>query len=267
MEEGSLDPAPVFSDARSFDGTQFRGRVRGVIAGTPCQDLSIAGQQAGLDGERSKLFYEFHRVVEEAQPDWAFWENVGNATQALPTVGAEFASIGYRGAWCSIRASDVGGRHRRRRVFALFVADAAGIAKREPDNEGRPKPRQRTRQGVGRRGLRHGAPPVGNLCGAGLEECGPLRSPLGEGEGETAERAGLALGEDPPGPDDLAIWSRLLRASPHLAPAAPEPLVQCVVDAMGLADRQDVLRLIGNGVYPLQAATGFRLLWNHLVGE
>jgi site-specific DNA-cytosine methylase len=43
MEEGSLDAAAIWSDMLTFDGRQFHGAVDCVVAGFPCQDLSIAG--------------------------------------------------------------------------------------------------------------------------------------------------------------------------------------------------------------------------------
>src|SRR6218665_253854 len=52
MEEGSLDAAPVWSDVCTFDAAAWRGRVDLIAAGFPCQDLSVAGRRAGLDGKR-----------------------------------------------------------------------------------------------------------------------------------------------------------------------------------------------------------------------
>jgi len=47
-----------------------------ICGGFPCQDLSVAGRRAGLDGERSGLWYEFHRIVAECAPRWVLIENV-----------------------------------------------------------------------------------------------------------------------------------------------------------------------------------------------
>ena len=59
-----------------------------IVGGSPCQDLSIAGQRAGLDGKRSGLFMEQIRVIKEMRnesikqadkhirPRYAVWENV-----------------------------------------------------------------------------------------------------------------------------------------------------------------------------------------------
>lgn len=49
--------------------------------GSPCQDFSVAGRQAGGDegsGTRSSLMYETLRIVEKLKPKYVIWENVKN---------------------------------------------------------------------------------------------------------------------------------------------------------------------------------------------
>lgn len=119
MEEGSLAPAPVWTDVTTFDGRPWRGIVDCVAGGSPCQDLSVAGKRAGLDGERSGLFWHFVRIVEEIRPGFVFWENVGGAASSLPRVFGAFEALGYSGAAVKLRASDVGASHQRARIFLL----------------------------------------------------------------------------------------------------------------------------------------------------
>src|SRR5690348_10854737 len=45
MEDGSLHPAPIWSDVTTFPAEQFRDRVELVIGGFPCQDISNAGRR------------------------------------------------------------------------------------------------------------------------------------------------------------------------------------------------------------------------------
>ena len=52
MEAGRLDPAPVWSDVRTFDGTSWRGTVDCITAGYPCQPFSIAGKKRAADDPR-----------------------------------------------------------------------------------------------------------------------------------------------------------------------------------------------------------------------
>lgn len=47
-----------------------------VCGGWPCQDLSVAGKRAGLSGDRSGLFFEFIRTINEVRPLYVVWENV-----------------------------------------------------------------------------------------------------------------------------------------------------------------------------------------------
>ena len=49
-----------------------------ILAGSPCQDFSIANPKGrkGLDGEKSSLFYEFHRLLKECKPKYYLLENV-----------------------------------------------------------------------------------------------------------------------------------------------------------------------------------------------
>ena len=77
------------------DITKINGReiepVEIIAGGSPCQDLSVAGQRAGLGGERSGLFMEQIRVIKEmrdetskranepVRPRYAMWENVPGA--------------------------------------------------------------------------------------------------------------------------------------------------------------------------------------------
>lgn len=77
------------------DITKINGReiepVDIIAGGSPCQDLSVAGQRAGLGGERSGLFMEQIRVIKEmrdetskranepVRPRYAMWENVPGA--------------------------------------------------------------------------------------------------------------------------------------------------------------------------------------------
>ena len=84
-----------------------------VCGGSPCQDLSVAGKRAGLDGERSGLFMEQIRIIKEmrdesirqlsmrgadytmadVQPRYMVWENVPGAFSSGNPKGADFAAV------------------------------------------------------------------------------------------------------------------------------------------------------------------------------
>lgn len=70
---------PNVGDVTRIDGGEWRGKVDVVTFGSPCQDLSVAGQRRGLRGERSGLFFEAVRIIAECRPAFALWENVPGA--------------------------------------------------------------------------------------------------------------------------------------------------------------------------------------------
>lgn len=87
-----IDPHAVAITMRNWPKTVQLGDIRNVhwdpalqgeldllIGGSPCQDLSVAKQgRKGLEGDRSKLFYEYVRILKEARPKWWILENVAS---------------------------------------------------------------------------------------------------------------------------------------------------------------------------------------------
>ena len=99
-------------------------RVDVICGGFPCQDISYAGLGAGLDGERSGLFFEALRVVRELQPRAVVLENVaGLLTRGLDRVLGSLAEVGFGAEWHCIPAAAVGAPHIRDRVFILGYAN------------------------------------------------------------------------------------------------------------------------------------------------
>lgn len=97
-----------------------------ICGGFPCQDLSYAGKGAGLDGERSGLFYELARVVSEVGPRYVILENVAALlTRGMGDVLATLASLGYDCQWHCIPAAYVGAPHVRDRIFILAYRSSA----------------------------------------------------------------------------------------------------------------------------------------------
>lgn len=75
QNDGSLEPFPIWDDVRTFDGKLWRGHIDVISGGFPCQDISVAGNQKGLDGERSGLWREYARIIGEVKPRYCFIEN------------------------------------------------------------------------------------------------------------------------------------------------------------------------------------------------
>ena len=91
-----------------------------LIGGFPCQDLSIAGRRAGLDGDRSGLWWEFQRLIGDIRPRVAVLENVaGLFTAGFDRVLGSLAEIGYDASWTVISAASQGAPHKRDRVFIV----------------------------------------------------------------------------------------------------------------------------------------------------
>lgn len=111
-----------------------------------CQDLSVAGKRDGLAGERSGLWYQFHRIIFDIKPRWVIIENVPGLLSSGRSKGLDFAIVlagltgripqvpnggwrnsgfmrGRRGryniAWRVLDAQHFGVPQRRRRVFIV----------------------------------------------------------------------------------------------------------------------------------------------------
>jgi len=97
-----------------------------IYGGFPCQDVSVAGQRAGLRGERSGLWHEFQRVLSDLRPRWVVVENVPGLLSSGAEPGADFGvvlrglvDLGYGVAWRVLDARWFGVPQRRRRVFVV----------------------------------------------------------------------------------------------------------------------------------------------------
>lgn len=125
MQDGQLDTAPIYPDIKELHGKQ--GDYDIITGGFPCQDISNAGKQAGIQGHRSGLWFEMQRLIREIRPRYVFVENVSALlNRGLPEVLASLAEIGYDAIWTCIRASDVGAPHRRERIFILAYPASNG---------------------------------------------------------------------------------------------------------------------------------------------
>ena len=123
QNDGLLPPFPIWDDVQTFDGRPWRGRVDVVSGGFPCQDISVAGKGAGIDGERSGMWREMARIICEVRPRYAFIENSPMlTTRGLDRVLSDLASMGFDARWGVLGAADVGAPHQRDRIWV--VADA-----------------------------------------------------------------------------------------------------------------------------------------------
>ena len=118
---------PIHSDICTYEPEYKAADV--ITGGFPCQDVSSAGKNAGIQpGTRSGLFFELMRVVCQVRPTYVVLENVAAIrTRGLDIVLSTLAKAGFNAEWACIRASDVGACHRRDRWWAVAYSNHPGL--------------------------------------------------------------------------------------------------------------------------------------------
>lgn len=110
---------PCYPDVRELAAPTAEP-VDVLCGGFPCQDISIVGRGAGIDGERSGLWGEYARLIGDLRPGYVIVENVSALlTRGLDRVLGDLAALGYDAEWDCIPASAVGAPHRRDRVWIV----------------------------------------------------------------------------------------------------------------------------------------------------
>lgn len=95
-----------------------------IAAGFPCQDISFAGEGAGLAGTRSGLVWDLLRTIRLVRPRIALLENVAALlSRGLDQICGHMAAVGYDTEWHCIPASAVGAPHQRDRIW-IIATDA-----------------------------------------------------------------------------------------------------------------------------------------------
>lgn len=95
-----------------------------ICGGFPCQDVSLAGKRAGLEGKRSTLWSEFFRIICEIKPKWVLAENVRGLFSSddgrfFGGILRDLASIGYNAEWDCLPAAYFGSPQLRHRVYII----------------------------------------------------------------------------------------------------------------------------------------------------
>jgi len=119
---------PIYDDVRTITAGRLASDGIGVdviTGGFPCQDISVAGSQAGItDGTRSGLWSECARLLGELRPRYAIFENVTNLLNGergawFKRVLWDISKVGYDAEWHCIPASELGAHHHRDRVWIV----------------------------------------------------------------------------------------------------------------------------------------------------
>jgi len=130
-----------FDDVKTFDATPFRGRLRVLSGGFPCQPFSAAGKRAGTSDDRY-LWPEMFRIIREACPTYVVAENVRgliswNDGMVLDTVCADLEGEGYEVLPVVLGAASVNAPHRRDRIW--IVAHRHDRFSEQPKQEIQPR--------------------------------------------------------------------------------------------------------------------------------
>jgi len=114
---------PIYGDIRELTAERLAAdgiAVDAICGGFPCQDISHAGKRAGIEGERSGLWFEYARLIGELRPRYVFVENVSALlNRGIDRVLGDLAALGYDAEWHCIPASAVGAPHRRDRIWIV----------------------------------------------------------------------------------------------------------------------------------------------------
>jgi DNA (cytosine-5)-methyltransferase 1 len=228
MRDGSIEPAPIWNDVRTLTKNELASKIDIIVAGFPCQDLSVAGHMRGLKGKRSALFFEIIRLIEELKPAFVFLENVpAIRTRGLDVVLQELAKAGYDCRWTMLSASGVGANHKRDRWF-LLAAHKEELANAEHSRS-------------------HGSETLGrgskNANGSAQRKKKSVESE--RGDSPRVLRPVTGIGADSPSLRSQDSWKT-------------EPSVGRV--ANGVPCTVERIRCLGNAVVPLQAKRAFEMM-------
>ena len=112
-----------------------------IMHGSPCQDFSVAGKNAGGDkgsGTRSSLMYETLRIVEKVKPKYVIWENVKNLLSKKHRHNFDayleaMEKLGYHSTYQVLNAKDYGVPQNRERVFTVSIRNDLDVDFKFPE--------------------------------------------------------------------------------------------------------------------------------------
>lgn len=292
VADGWFDGMHVWEgDVQLFDPSEYKGRVDCIHAGFPCQDISVAGNQKGVEsGTRSGLYREVLRIADVLQPPYIFLENVagivsGDNGGMLRTVVGDLAARGYDAVWTCLSASQVGANHKRDRWWLLAYPASLRVGGRSSEGceagertllQGEPEGSAMGGEAEGRSYVgdtehaRFTAPEVKGGSTSGDDSIAPRKKQASELEGSGKQHETLADTASSKGNEHEADRGHGESKAQELSRDRDgirgectwwqaEPDVGRVAD--GVPDVAHRLKALGNGQVPLQAATAFRILW------
>lgn len=281
IQTGRLDDAPIWGDARTFDGKPWRGIVDCITSGYPCQPFSAAGKGLG-EADPRHLWPTIRRVIEEVEPGVCFFENSPrHVKQGLDKVWADLRRLGFWVEAGTFTAQEAGADHIRERLFILATHPDRYPLRKQPER-GQDRPQTALeRNAEPRHDGEAGTLP--DADSAGLEGAEPKQATgrarsadVCADDDPDADFDGLegvasarvhAQGQRGDDSDGLCPRYRGLRGEPWDGNPVPKPSIQRVAD--GVAPKLDLcvrrlrnhrLFVAGNGVVPPVAALAFDTL-------
>jgi len=195
-----------------------------ITAGYPCQPFSLAGKREGVFDDRH-LWPTIKQVISNVRPARVVLENVsGHLTSGGTAVIGDLARMGYSVKWGTVRASEAGAPHQRKRLFIVANTDcSAGTQRNKRTKTGQPTPH---RGNAKRYGFQDGWP------------WGQYEQAIRRWEKVTRRAAPIPVDE-----------GKLSALFVEWMMGISEGWVSDIVDHRGRA-----LKMLGNGVVPQQAA-------------
>lgn len=123
QRDGCLGLFPIWDDVSTFKGELWRGHIDVVTGGFPCVDVSHFGarsERLGIGGERSGLWFQMARIVDEVGPAYVLVENTPQIRyRGLDRIVQDLAEMGYDCAWDVFSGKEMGAPHDRKRLWCL----------------------------------------------------------------------------------------------------------------------------------------------------
>ncbi|CAM9145321.1 DNA cytosine methyltransferase [Mycoplasma marinum] len=126
LKNYELDENDFHHDVTLLDGKQYKNKVDVIVGGSPCQAFSAVGYKRGLEDARGTLFYEFARIISQAQPKAFIYENVAGLLthdkgKTWKIIWSIFESLGYNLHWKKINSKNYGIPQNRNRIFVVGI--------------------------------------------------------------------------------------------------------------------------------------------------
>jgi DNA (cytosine-5)-methyltransferase 1 len=198
-----------------------------ITAGFPCQPHSEAGKRKASEDDRD-LWPETYRIICEVRPRWVVLENVrgllsSESGRFFGGILRDLATAGFDAEWAIVSCADLGGSHRRDRVWIVAYPKDVRLQGRNESSVGEWVPESRLRS---------------EFAGSGDSDEKRINS--------NADRQRCKKHHS----SAVTVWERQLAgvASTFRMPRLSQPAIHRGDD--GIPDRVDRVKSLGNSIVP-----------------